>query len=90
MGLFSLLGKAWDGYHSHEEKRYLGIIKRESLSCNDCGKFAVPVYGTKDKYECLSCGRRFANRNHSIATKLKGSSGVFLERYYQELVDKLR
>lgn len=44
------------------EKKKAGL----SLTCTHCGKLALPIRETNDRYRCDNCGRQFAGAKHGF------------------------
>lgn len=88
--MFKFFRRALDAYHDDRDAKRKIIIKREALSCNNCNTLSVPVYGTRNKYECLGCGRRFKNTTHNIANKISNTSSIFHEKNYNDVIAELK
>ena len=41
-------------------------VQAMALSCGRCGKPALPVPGTGDRYGCPSCNHRFVGARHDV------------------------
>lgn len=41
-------------------------LQAMTLSCDHCGKVALPIPGTSDRYVCPSCGHRFVGARHDV------------------------
>ena len=88
--MLKFLRGALDAYHDNRDAKWKRMMKREALSCNNCNNSSVPVYGSRNKYECLGCGRRFTNTAHNIANRISNTSSKFHEKNYNVLIAELK
>jgi hypothetical protein len=61
----------WEEWEAEKEEHNRNLVRMKqelALTCRRCGKLAVPIVDTGNRYRCENCGNQFAGASHGLHT----------------------